>query len=206
MSKLKRSGVYIWKIKGFRLWLSVKYRIRHWLCINNNTILTYCLGCARIFLSTSRTYDEFWICTSGISTINILLRYLRILIICVLLFNNSIIPVQFTDYSKCRIHYSRSEGTYKTFYEFAEIPGESNLTLDFHFSVLSRSDAHILLSPSSNVEKTDSVYEIVIGAGGNTFSDIRRRQKSSVQASYRFKGLLSGLDLSSFWIHIDKGE
>ena len=70
---------------------------------------------------------------------------------------------------------------------------------------MSPSDAHILLAPSSNIQKGDPVYEIVIGAGGNTFCDIRRMQKSGVKATVRIKGLLSALDLQSFWIHISKG-
>lgn len=70
---------------------------------------------------------------------------------------------------------------------------------------MASSDAHILLAPSSNVEKEDPVYEIVIGAGGNTFCDIRRMQKFAVKATVRMKDLLSALDLQSFWIHISQG-
>lgn len=71
--------------------------------------------------------------------------------------------------------------------------------------MIASSDAHILLAPSAKVEKGDPVYEIVIGAGGNTFCDIRRNQKSGVKATVRVKGLLSGLDVHSFWIHISRG-
>lgn len=87
------------------------------------------------------------------------------------------------------------------------MPGANDtLLLDFHFSVLAPSDAHILLAPSDKVEKGDPVYEIVIGAGGNTFCDIRRRQKADVKASVRINGLLSPLDPQSFWLHITKGK
>lgn len=58
----------------------------------------------------------------------------------------------------------------------------------------------------SSPQKTDPVYEIVLGAGGNTFCDIRRMQKSYVQASKRIKDLLSSLDPTSFWIHYDIGK
>ncbi|XP_074042531.1 neuronal acetylcholine receptor subunit alpha-5 isoform X1 [Leptinotarsa decemlineata] len=110
-----------------------------------------------------------------------------------------------TDLSKCKIHYSRSGSVYKDFYKISESSGENDtLRLDFHFSVLAPSDAHILLAPSEKVEKGDPVYEIVIGAGGNTFCDIRRKQKSDVRASMRIKGLLSALDPQSFWLHITK--
>ncbi|KAJ3637736.1 hypothetical protein MTP99_001172 [Tenebrio molitor] len=108
-----------------------------------------------------------------------------------------------TDFTKCQIYYSRSGSVYKDFFELNDEPLNGSL-LDFHFSVMSPSDAHILLAPSTTVEKGDPVYEIVIGAGGNTFCDIRRRQKSSVKATVRIKGLLSALDQQSFWIHMSK--
>ncbi|KAJ3648987.1 hypothetical protein Zmor_020751 [Zophobas morio] len=108
-----------------------------------------------------------------------------------------------TDFSKCKIYYSRSGTVYKDFFEINDEPQNGSL-LDFHFSVMSPSDAHILLAPSSSIQKGDPVYEIVIGAGGNTFCDIRRMQKSGVKATVRIKGLLSALDLQSFWIHISK--
>lgn len=109
------------------------------------------------------------------------------------------------DLKKCKTHYSRSGSVYKDFYSITESPGANDtLLLDFHFTVLAPSDAHILLAPSENVKKTDPAYEIVIGAGGNTFCDIRRKQKSEVKASVRVKGLLNGLDPQSFWLHITK--
>ncbi|KAG5869885.1 Acetylcholine receptor subunit alpha-like 1, partial [Gonioctena quinquepunctata] len=107
--------------------------------------------------------------------------------------------------SKCKVHYTRSGSVYQDFYSFSESPGKNDtLQLDFHFSVLAPSDAHILLAPSAKVDKADPVYEIVIGAGGNTFCDIRRKQKSDVRASVRVKNLLSALDPQSFWLHITK--
>nr|CAI5841343.1 unnamed protein product [Callosobruchus analis] len=111
-----------------------------------------------------------------------------------------------TDVSHCTVDYSQSGSVYKTFYDLADnlVEGNGTLQLDFHFAVLAPSDAHILLSPSDPVSKEDSVYEIVIGAGGNTFCDIRRKQKSDVKASVRIKDLLSALDPRFFWIHITK--
>lgn len=111
------------------------------------------------------------------------------------------------DLTKCKIHYSRSGSQYKDFYSLNETPEQNEtLSLDFHFAVMAPSDAHILLAPSESVKKEDPAYEIVIGAGGNTFSDIRRKQKSDVKASQRVKGLLSALDPTFFWLHITKGE
>ncbi|KAL7735388.1 hypothetical protein ACLKA6_003238 [Drosophila palustris] len=50
---------------------------------------------------------------------------------------------------------------------------KANERLHLKFYVLTSMDAHILLSVTSHPRHTDRVYEIVIGAGGNTFSAIR---------------------------------
>ncbi|KAK9892103.1 hypothetical protein WA026_018306 [Henosepilachna vigintioctopunctata] len=114
-------------------------------------------------------------------------------------------PSNETDLSRCKVHYSRSGAAYKDYYELSKPKSnDTDLRLDFHFSVLAMSDAHILLAPSRATQKTDPAYEIVIGAGGNTFCDIRRMQKSQVKESIRVKGLLSAVDIRSFWIHMTK--
>lgn len=105
------------------------------------------------------------------------------------------------------MYYCRYGDVYKDFFRISDQTRYENesLLLDFHFSVLGASDAHILLAPSEKLEKDDPAYEVVIGAGGNTFSDIRRAQKSFVKASTTSKGLLSALDVKSFWLHVAKG-
>ncbi|KAH8299472.1 hypothetical protein KR044_001735, partial [Drosophila immigrans] len=50
---------------------------------------------------------------------------------------------------------------------------KDNERLHLKFYVLTSMDAHILLSVTSHPRHMDRVYEIVIGAGGNTFSAIR---------------------------------
>ncbi|SPP72752.1 neuronal acetylcholine receptor subunit beta-2 [Drosophila guanche] len=52
-----------------------------------------------------------------------------------------------------------------------QIKGKERLHLKFY--VLTSMDAHILLSVTNRLRPNDRVYEIVIGAGGNTFSAIR---------------------------------
>lgn len=117
-----------------------------------------------------------------------------------------LIKTNILDLTKCKVHYSRSGSQYREFYSLEDTPGRNvTLALDFHFAVLAPSDAHILLAPSESVKKNDPAYEIVIGAGGNTFCDIRRKQKSEVKASQRVSGLLSALDPSFFWLHVTKG-
>ncbi|KAJ8925432.1 hypothetical protein NQ315_009265 [Exocentrus adspersus] len=92
-----------------------------------------------------------------------------------------------TDLSKCKVHYSRSGSVYSDFYSLSELVEDTEdnntLVVDFHFAVLAPSDAHILLAPSTSVDKGDPAYEIVIGAGGDTFCDIRRSQKANMEMS-----------------------
>lgn len=78
--------------------------------------------------------------------------------------------------------------------------------LDFHFAVMAPSDAHILIAPSNKIAKQDPVYEIVLGAGANSFSDIRRLQKTGVKRTSRTKNILSSMEARSFWLHISKGK
>ncbi|XP_019767087.2 neuronal acetylcholine receptor subunit alpha-4 [Dendroctonus ponderosae] len=115
--------------------------------------------------------------------------------------NSELYKSNSTDLSKCTISYSRSGSVYKDFYPLS-VHENASLTVDFHFAVLAASDAHILLAETVNISKKDPAYEIVIGAGGNTFCDIRRMQKSDVRHSVRTKALLSALDPHYFWLHI----
>lgn len=104
------------------------------------------------------------------------------------------------------MYYSRSGTTYKDFFEISDALRPNGTILDFHFFVLAPSNAHILLAPSTAVEEGDPAYEIVIGAGNNVFSDIRRSQKGQVKATIKTPGFLSGLDPTGFWIHISLGR
>lgn len=47
------------------------------------------------------------------------------------------------------------------------------------------------------------MYEIVLGAGRNTFSDIRRLRRSSTKATARTRDLLSPVELRGFWVHFN---
>lgn len=110
-----------------------------------------------------------------------------------------------TDLSKCKVYYSRSGTVYKDFFEISDEARPNGSVFDFHFFVLAASNAHILLAPSMNVEKNDPAYEIVIGAGNNLFSDIRRAQKGQVKATNKTPGILNALDPVAFWIRISIG-
>lgn len=104
------------------------------------------------------------------------------------------------------MYYSRSGTVYKDFFVISDEARPNGTVFDFHFSVLAASNAHILLAPSTSVVKGDPAYEIVIGAGNNVFSDIRRSQKGQVKATNRTPGILNALDPVGFWIHISTGN
>ncbi|KAH8401944.1 hypothetical protein KR009_008797 [Drosophila setifemur] len=63
--------------------------------------------------------------------------------------------------------------------------------LHLKFYVLTTMDAHILLSVTNHLRPNDRVYEIVIGAGGNTFSAIRTTMGMRRVATNQDRNLLS---------------
>lgn len=91
-----------------------------------------------------------------------------------------------------------------------------NDTLRVNLFVLASKDAHILLSPTDQQEKTSAVYEIgksyirkfeycakfkafillctVIGAGSNTFAEIRRQRQTHPLRTIRVKNILSPIN------------
>lgn len=92
---------------------------------------------------------------------------------------------------------------YRQFFHLSETSLHSPIAggdLLVKFMVRARSDAHVLLSPSPSPEESESVYEIVLGAGKNTFSDIRRLRRTATRASSLTKDLLSSTDLRGFWV------
>ncbi|EDV55558.1 acetylcholine receptor subunit beta-type acr-3 [Drosophila erecta] len=80
---------------------------------------------------------------------------------------------------------------YRKFYILHELSNNNRKAgerLHLKFYVLTAMDAHILLSVTNHPRLNDRVYEIVIGAGGNTFSAIRnamgmRRVATSQEAN-----------------------
>ncbi|KRT84303.1 hypothetical protein AMK59_486, partial [Oryctes borbonicus] len=109
-----------------------------------------------------------------------------------------------TDFSGCQMHVSRSETTYNIFYEIDTYnqPRDKWYQFDFHFSVLAANNAHILISETDKVASSDAVYEIVLGSGGNTFSDIRRGIRSQTKRHVKTVNILSSIDYESFWIRV----
>ncbi|KAK9728537.1 Farnesoic acid 0-methyl transferase [Popillia japonica] len=107
-----------------------------------------------------------------------------------------------TDFTGCKMHVSRSESSYSVFYEIDNTLLSKWYLLDLHFSVLASSNAHILITETENGIDNMPVYEIVLGAGSNKYSDIRRKIRNEAKATASTVGILSSIDYRSFWIRI----
>ncbi|XP_039479747.1 neuronal acetylcholine receptor subunit beta-2 [Drosophila santomea] len=85
--------------------------------------------------------------------------------------------VSFSQLDSCESYSVPNTGYgYRTFYMLRELSNNNRKAgerLHLKFYVLTAMDAHILLSVTNHPRLNDRVYEIVIGAGGNTFSAIR---------------------------------
>ncbi|XP_054263758.1 acetylcholine receptor subunit beta-type lev-1-like [Macrosteles quadrilineatus] len=107
------------------------------------------------------------------------------------------------DGPKCKTLFTFGYG----YRQFFHLPGDSlhqsnGDMIYMRFQVKARSDAHILLSPNPSPEEADPVYEIVLGAGKNSFSDIRRKRRASTKSSAYTKDILSGTEMKGFWVRI----
>ncbi|XP_020800363.1 neuronal acetylcholine receptor subunit alpha-3 [Drosophila serrata] len=85
--------------------------------------------------------------------------------------------VSFAQLDSCESYSIRDAGyAYRDFFMVHSLDNnkaKAGERLHLKFYVLTTMDAHILLSVTNHVRPNDRVYEIVIGAGGNTFSAIR---------------------------------
>ncbi|XP_044740026.1 acetylcholine receptor subunit alpha-like [Chrysoperla carnea] len=107
------------------------------------------------------------------------------------------------DYTTCKKLITNHGYGYKNFYEITELENHSpRYILDLHFAVQAARDAHILLTPSPDVTINDPVYEIVLGGGLNTFTDIRRQKHRNTKTTAQTKNLLSRHELRPFWLRV----
>ncbi|KAH8290831.1 hypothetical protein KR054_006303 [Drosophila jambulina] len=85
--------------------------------------------------------------------------------------------VSFAQLDSCETYLIQDAGyAYRDFFMVNSLDNnraKAGERLHLKFYVLTTMDAHILLSVTNHVRPNDRVYEIVIGAGGNTFSAIR---------------------------------
>lgn len=106
------------------------------------------------------------------------------------------------DESKCKKLFTYGYG-YRQFFHVSQSSVHQvseGAVLNMRFWVKARSNAHVLLSTSPSPEETDPVYELVLGAGKNTFSDIRRRHRAATKSSAYTSDILSGTELKGFWV------
>ncbi|XP_065203130.1 uncharacterized protein LOC135833321 [Planococcus citri] len=96
------------------------------------------------------------------------------------------------------------EYNYHTFFPIGE-PDEE--TIKLRFKVRAHRDAHILLSPCMYPEEGSPVYEIVLGAGNNTYSVLRKCQQGDEQAMTESEeSLVSPDEWREYWIKIKKNK
>uniref|UniRef100_A0AAU6PBK1 Nicotinic acetylcholine receptor beta2 n=1 Tax=Protohermes xanthodes TaxID=1452977 RepID=A0AAU6PBK1_9NEOP len=130
------------------------------------------------------------------------MEYLILLLFtCVLITTDAIKNTTKSDFSTCKEYISKGY-VYKQYYEIKNLFHSAGYIVDLHFSVQSSHDAHILLTPATDLDKKEPVYEIVLGAGRNTFSDLRRLRGKGTKGTSRTAGLLSIFEMRSFWLHI----
>ncbi|XP_031620035.1 acetylcholine receptor subunit beta-like 2 [Contarinia nasturtii] len=119
-------------------------------------------------------------------------------------FNVSYAELQF-----CKEYDVKSGYKYTTFFHIESlkpnrnIPETSDTILNLKIFVLAAKDAHILLSPTDQI-KSSPIYEIVLGAGGNTFNEIRRQRQSQPLKTMRMKNFLSQTDVMPLTVVITK--
>lgn len=115
--------------------------------------------------------------------------------------NRSSLP----ELAKCKQYQCYGYG-YKTYFIVEDLQHMRNETdlLHTRVAILAGRDAHILLSDTNNPSITDNVVEIVLGAGSNTFAEIRRRMGFSSIKSKRIPDVLSYVDPMAFEIRVTK--
>ncbi|CAB3385729.1 Hypothetical predicted protein [Cloeon dipterum] len=109
--------------------------------------------------------------------------------------------------SACSLQFTLSYG-YNRFHQWSTFAKSSKATdgstssWTLKFKVRAASDAHILLTTDRNTTLSMPVYEIVLGAGRNSFSDLRRLQRTGTRSTLPTADILSPLELRGFWIRL----
>ncbi|XP_053683435.1 uncharacterized protein LOC128733695 [Sabethes cyaneus] len=115
--------------------------------------------------------------------------------------------VSYADLDKCKQYNAVSGYNYHTFFKLEELENHSldnETVINLRLFVITSKDAHILLSDIESATADAQVYEIVIGAGANTFSEIRKQRKKNPLKTKSTKGILSAIDPLPLRIRITK--
>lgn len=97
---------------------------------------------------------------------------------------------------QCKEFDATSGYGYQKYFKIDDVKnhGADGNIVNLKLYVMGPKDAHILLSTEESPSAADPVYEIVLGGGANTFSEIRRKRKTQALQSIRRKNLLSPLN------------
>ncbi|XP_073960973.1 neuronal acetylcholine receptor subunit NtR [Choristoneura fumiferana] len=111
--------------------------------------------------------------------------------------------------SQCKEHTCRHGYKYETFYRiYSEdrrpIKMDANVSIEMHIAILAANNGHILLSTAANPNTTMPVYEIVVGGGGNKFTELRRNLRRNAKDTARTTAILSPIEFRPFYIKIWK--
>lgn len=103
--------------------------------------------------------------------------------------------------AKCQNVYTYGYG-YRKFYNLPQSSFQ-NGKIVFNFSLTAMSNGHVLFSESTNVFYA---YEVVLGAGGNEFSEIRKynRHKMEPKTHLMTKNILSQMQPKNFSVSMNQ--
>lgn len=110
-----------------------------------------------------------------------------------------------TDLDGCKEYDATAGYGYQQYFKIDDVVnnhGADGNIVNLKLYVMGSKDAHILLSTEESPSAVDPVYEIVLGGGANTFSEIRRKRRTQALQSIRRKNLLSPLNLLPITIKI----
>lgn len=97
---------------------------------------------------------------------------------------------------RCKEYDAVNGYNYRTYFQLSELqhatPKDDEL-ININLIILGSKDAHILFTGSTDPDITETVYEIVLGAGANTFCEIRKKRKGSPLKNKRVQ-VLSPID------------
>lgn len=109
--------------------------------------------------------------------------------------------------SKCQEYSSFKGYGYKHFFKIKDLEHAdvSDYTFTMRIILLASKDAHILLSSIPHPTE-ENVYEIVLGAGENTFCEIRKNKQKNPIKTKIIKDVLSSIDPVPLLITISSTE
>ncbi|KAG8229648.1 hypothetical protein J437_LFUL008580, partial [Ladona fulva] len=92
--------------------------------------------------------------------------------------------------------------SYRNYHRISELTTNRTDGFRLDFKVRAGSNAHISFAENAYPSARDIVYEIVLGAGRNTYSDIRRGRGQASKVKEPTLNIVSSTDLRGFWITI----